>query len=125
MVLTHPALEAWHRDAVRKATGEYGIGVVFVPLFETGAEHGDEVDGRGGDGLPVLRRLDPRMVSEFTSFDALGAAAGAVERGKKLRYGEGREGSLEEEMVLEVDVRGSVEEIIEEVVRGVRDVMFA
>lgn len=117
MVLTHPELEAWHRDAIRKATGEYGIGIIFVPLFRTDAEHDDE--------LPVLRPLDPRTISGFTSFDAHRAAAGGVDDGKSLEYGKGKEGNLEEEMVLEVDVRGSVEEIIEEVVRGVRNVMFA
>ena len=120
MVLTHPELEAWHKDAIRDATGEYGIGIIFVPLFTTDAEHDDEEDE-----LPVLRPLDPRTISEFTSFDALRAAAGGVDGGKKLKYGKGKEGNLEEEMVLEVDVGGSVEEIIEEVVRGVRDVMFA
>ena len=117
MVLTHPELEAWHRVAIRKATGEYGIGIIFVPLFRTDAEHDDE--------LPVLRPLDPRTISGFTSFDAHRAAAGGVDDGKSLECGKAKEGNLEEEMVLEVDVRGSVEEIIEEVVRGVRNVMFA
>ncbi|KAF4635112.1 hypothetical protein G7Y89_g2981 [Cudoniella acicularis] len=124
MVLTHPELEAWHKDAIRKATGEYGIGIIFVPLFKIDAEHDDELEEKGKDELPVLKPLDPRIVSEFTSFDALRAAAGGV-GGKKLKYGKGKEGNLEEEMVLEVDVGGSVEEIIKEVVRGVRDVMFA
>ena len=125
MVLTHPELEAWHKDAIRKATGEYGIGIIFVPLFKIDAGHDDELEKKGKDELPVLRPLDPRTISEFTSFDALRAAAGGVDGGKKLKYGKGKEGNLEEEMVLEVDVGGSVEEIIEEVVRGVRDVMFA
>lgn len=116
MVLTHPELEAWHKDAIRKATGKYGIGIIFVPLFRTDAEHDDE--------LPVLRPLDPRTISGFTSFDAHRAAGGGVDDGKILEYGKGKEGNMEE-MVLEVDVRGSVEEIIEEVVRRVRDVMFA
>ena len=124
IVLTHPELGAWHKDAIRKATGEYGIGIIFVPLFKNDAEH-DELEKKGKDELPVLRPLDPRTISEFTSFDALRAAAGGVDGGKKLKYGNGKEGNLEEEMVLEVDVGGSVEEIIEEVIRGVRDVMFA
>ena len=42
-----------------------------------------------------------------------------------MRYGKGKEGNLEEEMVLEIDVGGTVEVIIEEVVEGVRDVMLA
>ena len=124
IVLTHPELEAWHKDAIRKATGEYGIGIIFVPLFKINGEHDDELEKKGEDELPVLRPLDPRTISEFTSFDALRAAAGGVDGGKKLKYGKGKEGNLEEEMVLEVDVGGSVEEIIEEVIRGVRDVMF-
>ena len=121
LVLTHPELEAWHRDAIRKATGEYGIGIIFVPLFKVDAEQDDEIE----EELPVLRPLDSRAISAFTSFDELRAAAGGVDGGKKLKYGKGKEGNLEEEMVLEVDIGGSVEEIIEEVVRGVRDVMFA
>jgi hypothetical protein len=125
MVLTHPELEAWHKDVIRKATGEYGIGIIFVPLFKTDAEHDDELEKNGKDELPVLRPLDPRTISEFTSFDALRATARGVDGGKKLKYGKGKEGNLDEEMVLEVDVGGSVEEIIEEVVRGVRDMMFA
>ena len=124
MVLTHPQLEAWHKDAIRDATGEYGIGIIFVPLFKTNAEHNDELEKKGKDELPVLRPLDPRTISEFTNFDALKAAVG-VDGGKKLKYGKGKEGNLEEEMVLEVDFGGSVEEIIEEVMGGVRDVMFA
>ena len=124
MVLTHPELGPWHKDAIRKAIGEYGIGIIFVPLFKIDAEHDDELEKSGKDEFPVLRPLDPRTISEFTSFDALRAAAGGVDGGKKLKYGKGKEGNLEEEMVLEVDVGGSVEEIIEEVVMGIRDVMF-
>ncbi|MCJ1390864.1 hypothetical protein MMC18_003725 [Xylographa bjoerkii] len=122
MVLMHPELEAWHKDAIRKAIGEYGIGIIFVPLFKIDAEHDDELEK---NELPVLRPLDPRTISGFTSFDALRAAAGVVNDVKMLNYGKGKAGNLEEEMVLEVDVEGSVEEIIEEVVRGVRDVMVA
>ena len=125
MVLTHPELEAWHKDAIREATGEYGIGIIFVPLFKVDAEHDDELEKKEEDELPVLRPLDPRTISEFTSFDALRAAAGGVDGGIKLKDGKREGGSLEEEMVLEIDVEGSVEQIIEEVVRGVRDVMFA
>jgi hypothetical protein len=125
MVLTHPELETWHRDAIREATGEYDIGVIFVPLFKSEAEQDDGLVEEEEDELPVLRPLDARMISGFTSFDALRAAAGGVNGGRRLKYGNGKEGNLEEEMVLEVDVGGSVEEIIEEVVVGVRDVMFA
>lgn len=125
MVLTHPELEPWHKDAIREATGEYDIGVIFVPLFKSEAEQDDGLEEEEEDELPVLRPLDARMISGFTSFDALRAAAGGGDGGRRLKYGNGREGNLEEEIVLEVDVGGSVEEIIEEVVMGVRDVMFA
>jgi hypothetical protein len=125
MVLTHPELEAWHKDAIRGAIEEYGIGIIFVPLFKIDAEYDDELEKKGKDELPVLRPLDPRTISGFTSFDAFRATTGGVDGGMRLKYGKGKEGNLEEEIVLEVDVGGSVEEIIEEVVRGVRDVMFA
>lgn len=125
MVLTHPELKLWHKDLIRQATGEYGIGIIFVPLFKIDAENDDELETEVEDELPVLRPLDPRTISEFTSFDALRAAAGGVDSGKKLKYGKGKEANLEEEMVLEINVGGNVEEIIEEVVRGVRDVIFA
>ena len=114
MVLTHPELEAWHKDAIRQATGEYGIGIIFVPLFKSNVEDEDE--------LPVLKPLHPSMVSGFTSFDAIREG---VDEGKNAKYGLGKEGNLEEEMVLEVDVGGRVEDIIEEVVSGVRNVMSA
>jgi len=124
MVLTHPDVEAWHKDAIRNAVGEYGIGILFVPLFTIAVEHKGELEKTEKDELPVLKPFDPRTISGFTSFDALRAAAG-VDDGNNLKYGKGKEGNLEEEMVLEVDVRGSVEEIAKEVVSGVTDVMFA
>lgn len=127
MVLTHPELEAWHKDAIREATGEYRIGIIFVPLFKIGTEHDDELEEEEEESeeLPILKPLDPRRVSEFASFDALRAAAGSVDGGKKPKYGKGKEGNLGEDMVLEVDVGGSVEVIIEEIVNGVRNVIFA
>lgn len=121
MVLTHPELEAWHKDIIRKTTTEYGIGIIFVPLFKVDDKYEDE----NGREFSVLRQLDLRTVSEFTSFDALRAATEGLDGRKQLKYGNGKEGNLEEEMMLEVDVGGSVEEIIDEIVRGVRDVMFA
>ncbi|KAF2189271.1 hypothetical protein K469DRAFT_62312 [Zopfia rhizophila CBS 207.26] len=123
MVLTHPELEAWHRDVIRKATGEYGIGIIFVPLYETDAEQDDEEEEDEEEELPLLKPLDPRTISGFVSFDALRAAARGGDRGKKLKYRKGKEGKLEEEIVLKIDIRGGVEEIIEKVVEGVRDVM--
>lgn len=125
MVLTHPALEPWHKDAIRQATSEYGIGIIFVPLFRTEAEQVGAGDIEGEEKeLPVLRPLDPRMIKAFSSFDAFRAATGGGASESMLKYGHGRAGCLEEEIMLEVDVRGNVEETIEEVVRGARNVMF-
>ena len=113
MVLTHPQLEAWHKDAIRKSLVEYSIGVIFVPLFE---------DATASEELPVLRPLDPRMVSGFTSFDALRAASGL---GADAKYGHGKPADLQEEILLNIDTEGSIEEIIEEVVAGVKNIMSA
>ncbi|KAF2469608.1 uncharacterized protein BDR25DRAFT_304341 [Lindgomyces ingoldianus] len=126
MVLTHPELEPWHKDAIRQATGEYRIGIIFVPLYKADTEQDDENEEE--EEFPVLKPLDPATIRGFTSFDALRAAAGGGDGdrlGKKLKYGKGKEGNLEEEMVLKVDINGGVEEIIEEIVDGVRDVMGA
>jgi hypothetical protein len=128
MVLTHPELEGWHRDAIRKAVGEYGIGVIFVPLFKIDGEQEEqeeEEEEEDDDDLPVLKPLDPKTIRGFTSFDESRTTAEGEDAGQKVKYGEGKEGNLEEEMVLEVDVGGTVEEIIDEVVSGARDVMGA
>lgn len=102
MVVTHPILEQWHRDCIRSAVGEYGIGVIFVPLCE------DEEE----EELPILRPLDPRTM---TSFGSLEAAFGAVPRSV------GR--TLAEEILLRIDVDAKVENLVEEIVDGVRDIM--
>jgi hypothetical protein len=115
MVLTHPDLDTWHKDTIRKAMGEYGIGIIFVPLGKTNSDLEDEE--------PPLRLLDPSVVSEFTSFDALKAAAGLAGDGKNSKYGFGKKSNLDEEMVLKIDVGASVEDLIEDIVNGVKDVM--
>lgn len=93
MVLTHPELESWHREAIRQTTGEYGIGILFVPLYED-----EQME------LPLLKPLDPRTMTSFGSLT--------------LRP---KGGSLEEEMALKIDYKASVEDIIEEIIEGVRD----
>lgn len=98
MVLTHPNLQKWHKESIRRAVGEYKIGVIFVPLYED-------------DDLPVLKPLDPRTMMSFDSFGSFGAA--------QKRSG----ASLDEEIVLRVNVDAKVEEIIEEIIDGVRDIM--
>ncbi|KAL9618290.1 MAG: hypothetical protein Q9160_007001 [Pyrenula sp. 1 TL-2023] len=103
MAVTHPELEQWHKDSIRKAVGEYRIGVIFVPLYE------DE-----DYEPPVLRPLDPRTMTSFAALGSLGAARRAVTGA-----------TLEEEIVLRVDVQAKVEDLIEEVVDGVRDIMSA
>ncbi|RYP33870.1 hypothetical protein DL768_011075 [Monosporascus sp. mg162] len=100
MVLTHPDLEKWHKDSIRKAVGEYGIGVIFVPLHED-------------EELPVLKPLDPKTMTSFASlgsFDTAQNATGAT---------------LEEEIVLRVNVDAKVEDLIKDIVDGVRKIMNA
>jgi hypothetical protein len=119
MVLTHPNLEAWHKDAIREATREYGIGTIFVHFGNTDAEDDEEKEE---EELPVLRPLDPRTISGFASFDALRAAAADVGGETNLKYGKGKRGNVAE-MMVRVDIRGSVEEVAEEIVSEVRDIM--
>ncbi|KAK8026673.1 hypothetical protein PG991_003729 [Apiospora marii] len=107
LVLTHPPLEAWHRAAIRGSVGEYGVGVVFVPLYRDDEEEEEE------DDLPVLKPLDPRTMTGFASFDQIAAAAAAS---KSVP-------SLDEEIVLRVNVEGQIEELIREIVKGARDIM--
>lgn len=98
MVVTHPRLEQWHKDSIRKAVREYGIGIIFVPLDED-------------EKLPVLKPLDPRTMTSFPSMGIFGAARTAAGS------------TLDEEIILNVDVEARVEDLIEEVVDGVRDIM--
>ncbi|KAK1977658.1 hypothetical protein LZ30DRAFT_731162 [Colletotrichum cereale] len=101
MVVTHPELERCHKESIRKTVGEYRIGVIFVPLDE------DE-----DDELPVLKPLDPRTMTSFSSLGSFLAS----------RVGGGGV-SLEEETVLRVNVHANVEHLAEEIVDGVRDII--
>ncbi|MCJ1475925.1 hypothetical protein MMC13_004589 [Lambiella insularis] len=100
MVVTHPDLEKWHKDSIRKAVGEYGIGVIFVPLSED-------------EELPVLKPLDPKTMTSFASLGSFGTAQGAAGA------------TLNEEIVLEVNVEAKVEDLIKDIVDGVRDIIYA
>jgi hypothetical protein len=100
MVVTHPDLEKWHKDSIRKAVGEYAIGVIFVPLCED-------------EELPVLKPLDPKTMSSFASLGSFGAAQKAASA------------TLDEEIVLRVNVEANVEDLIEDIVDGVREIMNA
>jgi gluconate kinase len=100
MVVTHPDLEKWHRDCIRKAVGEYAIGVIFVPLSED-------------EELPILKPLDPKAMSSFASLGSFGAAQRAAST------------TLGEEIVLRVDVEANVEDLIEDIVDGVREMINA
>jgi hypothetical protein len=103
MVVTHPELEAWHKKSIRTVVGEYGIGVIFVPLE---GEEGEEGVGE----LPVLKPLDPRTMTSFGSFGVVQKPAAKT---------------LDEEIVLKVDGGGNVEDIIEDIVSGVNEIMNA
>ncbi|KAK7952674.1 uncharacterized protein PG986_008402 [Apiospora aurea] len=108
LVLTHPRLEGWHKTAIRESVGEYGIGVVFVPLYRD-----DEEEEEEEEDLPVLKPLDPRTMTSFGSFDQIAAGTSSKQAGP----------SLDEEIVLRVNVEGPVEGLIEEIVEGARDIM--
>lgn len=108
MVLTHPGLEKWHKLAIRTTVGDYGLGVIFVPLEGEEQEEGDEEED-----LPILRPLDPTMMTSFpVSFGGAFAA-------KKARGW----GTLDREMKLRIDVDADVEGKTAEIIEGVRDVM--
>ncbi|KAK3395109.1 hypothetical protein B0H63DRAFT_499278 [Podospora didyma] len=106
MVLTHPELEKWHKILIRAAVGEYGIGVIFVPLYSERKVKDEEED------LPILKPLDPRTMTSFPV--SFGAAAA-----KKMRGW----GNLDEEMNLRIDVDADVEGKMAEIVEGVRNVI--
>ena len=101
MIVTHPDLEKWHKDSIRKAVGEYSIGVIFVPLYED-------------KELPVLLKpLDPKTMTSFVSLGSFGTlqkAAGAT---------------LDEEIVLRVNVEAQIDDLIEDIVDGVQEIMNA
>ncbi|KAK6866222.1 hypothetical protein PG995_002750 [Apiospora arundinis] len=124
MVLTHPELEGWHRTAIRESVGEYGVGVVFVPLYRDSSsstdEDEDEDEEEEEEDLPVLKPLDPRTMTSFGSFDQIASAA--LSSSKKQPAG--GPGLLGEEIVLKVNVEGQIEELIQEIVEGARDIMM-
>ncbi|KAK0620709.1 hypothetical protein B0T14DRAFT_236480 [Immersiella caudata] len=106
MVLTHPELESWHKLAIRNAVSPYGIGIIFVPLYEEKDEE-EEV-------LPVLRPLDPSTMSSFpASFEQLRAET------KKQRDW----GTLDREMKIWIDVDSDVGAKTAEIIELVRDAM--
>ena len=113
MVLTQPALEDWHRAAIRSSVGEYGLGVIFAPLYDDGTsgEGGKSDDDDDDDELPVLQPLDPRTM---TSFPAPFVALAKKPRGW---------GSLDVEMKIRVNAEGDVESKTAEIIEQVRYVM--
>ncbi|KAK6083172.1 hypothetical protein SCUP234_04000 [Seiridium cupressi] len=95
LVLTHPQLETWHKDAIRTATKDYGIGIIYVPLYED-------------DDLPVLKPLDPKTMTSFGSF------------GGPKKVGPS---NADEEIILRIDTQANVEAIADEIVAEARFVM--
>jgi hypothetical protein len=108
MVLTHPKLEAWHKRAIRTVVGEYGIGVIFVPLENENEEEDDEED------LPILRPLDPRTM---TSFSPMASSIGRF--ATKARGW----GNLDEEIKLRIDTDADISGKTAEIIEGVREVI--
>ena len=101
MVVTHPILEQWHKDSIRSSVGEYGIGVIFIPLYEDEDEE-----------LPILKPLDPRTMMSFGSLEV---AFGAVPKSAGKTLGE--------EILLRVNVEAKVGDLARDIVDGVRDIM--
>ena len=101
MVVTHQNLEKWHTDSIREAVGEYGIGVIFVPLYDYEEE------------LPVLKLLDPKTMTRLASLGSFGTAQKAAGT------------TLEDEIVLRVNVEAKVEDLIEDTIEGAREIMNA
>ena len=102
VVLTHPKLEWWQKNCIRRSVGEYSIGVIFVPLDQE-----DEDDEE--DDLPILRPLDPSTMTSFGSLASFGVQ-------KQPR-------NWTEEILVKVDVNARVDDLAEEVVEKVRDIM--
>lgn len=106
MVLTHPNLDPWHKKAIRSAVGDYGIGVIFIPLFrEDGEEEEEEED------LPILRPLDPTTMTSFPISFGTSAKKPAAR------------GTLDEEMKLSIDINAEIRDQTDEIIEGVRDMM--
>lgn len=103
MVLTHPELEPWHKGAIRKAVGEYGIGVVFVPLYREEEEC---------EEMPVLQPLDP---TRFAGFSDMAKSFSNIDGG----------GFLDVETRLDIGVDANVEARTAEIIEGVRDVIVS
>ena len=104
MVLMHPPLEAWHKLALRDTVGEYGIGIIFVPLW-------DDEDDEEDEELPVLRPLDPRTMTSFPT------SLGQLAQRRRLS------GTLDEEMKLRINTESDVEGQTAEIVEEVREMM--
>ncbi|KAK0864239.1 hypothetical protein LTS02_006063 [Friedmanniomyces endolithicus] len=98
LVVTHPGLHSWHKTCIRMAVGEYGIGVIFVPLDEDAEP-------------PMLRMLDPQTMTSFTSLSEFSKAQTAVQR------------DWSDEIVLNVDIEATVSDISEEIISGVQEIM--
>lgn len=103
MVLTHPELERWHKSAIRTAVGDYGIGVIFVPL-----QKGEEDEE---NYLPCLRPLDPKTMSTFPA--SIGHDAKS----------NGESGGMGREMTISVDSNDDVESKTLGIIEAVKDVM--
>lgn len=114
LILTHPEMEQWHKDVIRETVQEYGIGVLFVPLY-------GEVAHENKDHFPILQPLNRSMVQDFQSFEQMRAA---LARDRDKEYGHGKKADLGQEMVLKVDAAGTVEELTAEIVAGARNVIL-
>lgn len=109
MVLTHPELELWHRSAIRSTVGEYGIGIIFVPLYEEDIEDIHRVNTAEEDS-PVLQPLDPSTMTAFPSSTGWTRETGKI-------------GCLDRELKVDIDTHADVEGIIAQIIQGVRGII--
>ncbi|OAL45677.1 hypothetical protein IQ07DRAFT_684065 [Pyrenochaeta sp. DS3sAY3a] len=124
MVLTHPDIEPWHKNAIQEATNEYSIGIIFIPLFRSHGQYDDKAKVPERDELPILRPLAPSSISGFTSFDAMRTAAEGLGN-DGLTIGSCVRGTEDEDILLEVNVDATVEEITHEIVGRVQSILLS
>lgn len=94
LVLTLPVLANWSKQAIRDALGEYGIGVIYLHLYEEEEEEEEE--------LPILQPLSHLTMSSFGA-------------GKQRGWG-----NLTEEMKIVVDTNQPVNKQASEVTEDIQ-----
>lgn len=110
MVTTHPVLAQWHKDSIRHVVGEYGWH--WCDLCSAGR------GSRCAGAACVETAAGPEDNDELFRAAGLARGSSAVQR-------DAASGSLEEEIVLSVNVEAKVEDLIDDIVGGTQDIMYA